>query len=412
MEAFQYMDGVLRCEGVALDEIAREFSTPTYVYSAAQVEHNFQEIDGAFRDIPHLTCYSLKANANLAIGRLLAGLGAGGDIVSGGELFKAMRMGIPPGRIVYASVGKTPAEIEYALRSGILMFNVESRAELETIDTIASRVGVRAPVALRINPDIDPRTHPYITTGMTKYKFGIPADEAIVLYRRMREMPNVVARGIQMHIGSQLVAVGPIVEAVAKVAAMARQLRGEGIALEYLNVGGGLGIRYHDEVPEGPSALAERIVPLVRDTGCTLVLEPGRFIMGNAGALLARVLYVKQNPAKRFVIVDAAMNDLIRPSLYDAYHPIRNVRETTATEKVEIVGPVCESGDFFAHERVATKFESGDLMLIECAGAYGFAMSSNYNARPRSTEVLVTGQTCRAVRQRETYEDLVRGEEL
>ncbi len=412
MEAFYYDNQTLYCEGVKLADIAGQFDTPAYVYSQAQIAQNFDMLDRAFGDIPHLICFSLKANSNLSIGRIAAGLGAGADIVSGGELFKALKMGIDPQRIVYASVGKLPAEIEYALKAHILMFNVESRAELETINYVAGNVGLRAPIALRINPNIDPKTHPYITTGMTKYKFGIPVEEALQLYSYVQDLPNVEAKGIQMHIGSQLVAVHPIVEAATKVVELTLQLKRDGIDLQYVNIGGGLGIRYEDENPEGPETLAEHIVPLVRETGCTLVMEPGRFIVGNAGALLTRVIYTKRNPAKKFVIVDAAMNDLIRPSLYDAYHPILSVAEVNELEKVDVVGPICESGDFFAHDRELAKFEAGDLMLIQCAGAYGFSMSSNYNSRLRAAEVLVSGDACRLVRRREGYEDLVRGEEL
>lgn len=412
MEFFRYENQTLCCEGVKLTAIARQFDTPTYVYSHGQIERNFRSLDEAFGDVPHLICYSLKANSNLSIGRLLGSLGAGADIVSGGELFKALKMGIDPRKIVYASVGKTPAEIEYALKAHILMFNVESSAELETIDKIAANVGTVAPVALRVNPNIDAKTHPYITTGMTKYKFGIPADEALELYRYTRNLPNVQAKGIQMHIGSQLVSIKPIVEAATRIVELALQLKREGLELEYVNIGGGLGIRYRDETPDGPETLAEHIVPLIKETGCTLIMEPGRFIVGNAGALLARVLYIKQNPAKKFVIVDAGMNDLIRPSLYDAYHPILNVNETEEDETVDIVGPICESGDFFAHDRKVARFEAGDLMLIQCAGAYGFTMSSNYNARLRPAEVFVSGDKCWLIRRRESYEDLVRGEEL
>lgn len=412
LECFHYENQTLCCEGVKLTDIARQFDTPTYVYSHAQIERNFRALDTAFKDVPHLVCYSLKANSNLSIGRFLASLGAGADIVSGGELFKALKMGIDPRKIVYASVGKTPAEIEYALKAQILMFNVESRAELETINKIAASLGTIAPVALRVNPNIDAATHPYITTGMTKYKFGIPTDEALELYRFMGDLPNIAPKGIQMHIGSQLVSVKPIVEAASKIVELVSQLKREGLNLEYLNIGGGLGIRYKDETPDGPEKLAERIIPMVKETGCTLLMEPGRFIIGNAGALLTRVLYIKRNPVKKFVIVDAGMNDLIRPSLYDAYHPVLNVCEVEETEKVDIVGPICESGDFFAHDREAPRFEAGDLMLIQCAGAYGFTMSSNYNARPRAAEVFVSGDKCWLIRRRETYEDLVRGEEL
>jgi len=411
VEPFQYQDNSLFCEDVRLTDVARQFGTPTFVYSQSKIEENFRAIDSALVDIPHLICYSLKANSNLAIGRILAGLGGGVDIVSGGELFKALKMGIDPNRIVYASVGKTPAEIEYALKAHILMFNVESRPELEAIDRIAGRVGTKASIAFRVNPDIDARTHPYITTGMLKYKFGIPTDEALELYRLAQEMRNVETRGIQMHIGSQLVSVKPIIEAAGKLVDLFWRLREEGVALDYFNIGGGLAITYKDEQPQGPDVLADSIVPMVKETGATLVLEPGRFIVGNAGVLVSSVLYVKSNPKKKFVIVDAAMNDLVRPSLYDAFHPIVAVTPNEETDIVDVVGPICESGDFLAHERELPRVEAGDLLAIKCAGAYGYSMSSNYNSRPRAAEVLVQGNKCRLIRHRETYDDLVRGEE-
>ncbi|MBI4322162.1 MAG: diaminopimelate decarboxylase [Chloroflexi bacterium] len=412
MDFFGYQNGDLCCEGVRLGDIARQFGTPTYVYSQAQIERNYQEIDLAFGGIPHIICYSLKANSNVAIGHLLATLGAGADIVSGGELFKVLKMGINPQKVVYASVGKTAAEIEYALKARILMFNVESQDELGAIDRIAGRVGLSAPIALRVNPDIDAKTHPYITTGMKKYKFGIAVEDAVRMYQYAQMLPNVEVKGIQMHIGSQLVSVEPIGEAVSKMLDLVGQLRQAGVDVAFIDIGGGLGITYRDETPDGPDALASRILPMLREAGCTLVLEPGRFIVGNAGALLTEVLYTKRNSLKKFVIVDAAMNDLIRPSLYDAYHPIFSVTRKDDTETVDVVGPICESGDFFAHERELPRFEQGDLALIGCAGAYGFSMSSNYNARLRPAEVLVSGQDCRLIRRRESYEDLIRGEEL
>ncbi len=412
MDPFCYQNGELYCEGTRLADVARQFATPTYVYSQAQLEQNYRAIDEAFAEVPHLICYSLKANSNLFLGRVLAALGAGADIVSGGELFKALKMGIDPHTIVYASVGKTAAEIEYALKARILMFNVESQGELEAIDRVAGRAGQKAPIALRINPDIDPKTHPYITTGQRKYKFGVAAEDAVNLYLYARELPNVEIKGIQMHIGSQLVSVQPIAEAVEKMFDLFQQLRRAGVELSHVDVGGGLGITYRDEQPEGPEVLASLIIPLVRESGCTLVLEPGRYIVGNAGALLTGVLYTKQNAVKKFVIVDAAMNDLIRPSLYDAYHPIVSGIERSDAEVVDVVGPVCESGDFFAHDRPLPPFEPGDLMLVKCAGAYGFSMSSNYNSRLRAAEVLVSGENARLIRRRESYEDLIRGEEL
>lgn len=411
MDPFEYQDNCLYCEGVKLADAARQFQTPTFVYSQTKIEENFRAFDGALADVPHIICYSLKANSNLSIGRVLTGLGAGVDIVSGGELFKALKMGVDSNKIVYASVGKTQAEIEYAIKAHILMFNVESRSELEAIDRIAARVGAKAGIALRVNPDIDAQTHPYITTGMLKYKFGIPADEALELYQMAQEMPNVETRGIQMHIGSQLVSVRPIADAASKLLDLFWKMRAQGIELSYINIGGGLGISYRDEEPQGPEALAAEILPMIKETGCTLIVEPGRFIVGNSGALLTSVLYVKTNPKKKFVVVDAGMNDLVRPSLYDAYHPIVALNPNEETEVVDVVGPICESGDFMAHDREITRVETGDLLAIKCAGAYGYAMSSNYNARARAAEVLIKGNNCRLIRHRETYDDLVRGEE-
>lgn len=411
MEPFVYRDGSLYCEGISLADIACDFGTPTYVYSQAALEENYRAIDSAFSDVPHLICYSLKANANLVMGRILANMGAGADVVSGGELFIALKMGMAPKRIVYASVGKTTQEIEYALRIGILMFNVESQEELEAINTIAGRLGTRAPVALRVNPDIDPMTHPYITTGMKKHKFGIAAEEIVGLYQQAQEMAHVEPVGIQMHIGSQLIQVRPVVEATTKLVGLLRLLEGMGIGLRYLDIGGGLGITYRDERPEGPKQLACAILPLVRETGTTLILEPGRFIVGNTAVLLTRVLYTKRNDQKKFVIVDAAMNDLIRPSLYGSYHAIVPVAARDGEETVDVVGPVCESGDFFAHDRPMPPVKSGDLLAIKSAGAYGYTMASNYNARPRAAEVLVLGTSYRLTRRRESYEDLVRGQE-
>ncbi|MCL4533734.1 MAG: diaminopimelate decarboxylase [Bacteroidetes bacterium] len=405
---FDYRRNTLHCEGVALSAIAEEYGTPTFVYSRAALEANYQRVDAAFAGVPHLICYSLKANGNLSVGRVLAAQGAGADVVSGGELFRARKMGIEGNKIVYASVGKMVHEIEQALADGILMFNVESRAELETIAEVAARRGQRAPIALRVNPNIDPKTHPYITTGMRKYKFGVPPEEAVELYRWTVRTPSLQPVGIQMHIGSQLVEVGPIVEAAGK---MAEVLRATGIPLRYFDVGGGLGITYKDEKPEGPELLAKKLAPLVKSLDCILILEPGRFLVGNAGILLTKVIYIKTNPEKKFVIADAAMNDLIRPSLYDAYHPILPVVPAYGAETVDVVGPICESGDFLAHGRELPPLKAGDLLAVGNAGAYGFTMSSNYNARPRAAEVLVEGESFRVARRRENYLDLIRGEE-
>jgi diaminopimelate decarboxylase len=406
-----YRSGELYCEGVPLRAIAEEFGTPTYVYSSRVLENNFRALDSAFASVPHLICYSLKANTNTSVARFLNSRGAGADIVSGGELFRALRVGMDPHKIVYSGVGKTPAEIEYAIRSDILMFNVESHGELEAINRVAGELGTKARIAVRVNPDIDAKTHPYITTGMRKYKFGVPASEVVGIYRDALAMPNIEIVGIQMHIGSQLVQVQPIVEAMRKLLELIKGIQALGIKLSYIDIGGGLGIRYSDETPEGPNELAAGILPTIKELGCTLILEPGRFIVGNAGLLLSRVLYTKHNDIKRFAIVDAAMNDLIRPALYESYHEIRLATERAGSETVDVVGPVCESGDCFAHDRRLPPLKQDDLLAFLCAGAYGFAMSSNYNSRLRPAEVLVSDDTCTLARKRETYEDLIRGED-
>jgi diaminopimelate decarboxylase len=319
---------------------------------------------------------------------------------------------VPADRIIFAGIGKTRDEIAYALDEEIMLFNVESPDELAAIAAVAAEKGKTARVSVRVNPDVDPRTHPYISTGLQKNKFGVATDEVLDLYRTARDNPRLEPVGIQMHIGSQLVSAQPIVDAAARLVDLAEQLRREGIALRYFDIGGGLGIRYHDEAPEGPADLAPRILPAVRELGLTLLAEPGRFIVGNSGVLLTRVLYRKRTPKKRYVIVDAAMNDLIRPSLYDAYHEIKPVAERDgAAETVDVVGPICESGDFLAHDRALPSVTSGDLLAVMSAGAYGFAMASNYNARPRGAEVLVSGDRARLVRRRETYGDLIRAEE-
>lgn len=415
MEEFTYRSGRLYGEEIPLAEIAEVYGTPTYVYSEAAIVDRFRALEAAYADVPHLICYALKANDNLAIAGTLARLGAGADVVSGGELFKAGRAGFPSDRIIFAGVGKTPEEIARALDAEILLFNVESPAEIAVIAAIAAEKEKVARVAIRVNPDVDPKTHPYISTGLKKNKFGIAADQVLDVYRWAAAHPNLEPIGIQMHIGSQLVAIQPIVDAVERVIALVTRLRGEGISLRYFDVGGGLGIRYRDEQPEGPAELTARILPMLRDLEVTVLCEPGRFIVGNAGVLLTRTVYTKNNGGKKFVIVDGAMNDLIRPSLYDAYHEIRTVvqggRAGGQTEVVDIVGGVCESGDFFGHDRDLPVVDSGDLIAVMSAGAYGFAMSSNYNARPRPAEVLVSGAEHRLVRRRESYEDLIRAEE-
>jgi diaminopimelate decarboxylase len=413
MDAFAYHDGQLHCEATPLSAIADAVGTPTYVYSASAILSALEAYERALADLPHLCCYAVKANMNLGVLALLAGAGAGADVVSGGELYRTLRAGFEPSRIVFAGVGKTEDEIREGLKADILMFNVESAAELAAVDEAARAEGTRARVALRVNPDIDPETHPYIATGLRTSKFGIAAREARELYRRAAAMPGLEVVGVHMHLGSQLTKLTPIRDAVARLAGLVEQLRVDGIPLRYLNVGGGLGIRYGDESPPGPGDYARALRPLVEPLGLTLLIEPGRSIVGNAGALLTRVLYPKATDGRRFAVVDAAMNDLVRPALYNAHHEIRPLAEPpdgAPSEVVDVVGPVCESGDFLAKERALTPVAAGALLAVMSAGAYGFAMASNYNARPRAAEVLVHGDRFQVVRRRESYEDLIAGE--
>jgi diaminopimelate decarboxylase len=363
--------------------------------------------------MPHLTCYSVKANGNLAILALLAGLGGGADIVSGGELFRARQAGIPPDRIVYSGVGKTQAEIDYALREGILMFNIESTQELEAINNRAALLGGTARIALRVNPDIDPQTHPYISTGLKKNKFGIDIERALAAYEHARELKNIEISGIDCHIGSQLTEIAPFIEALRRLKLLIGRLEKTGIRIQCLDLGGGLGIPYHEEEPPHPSEYARAVVQELGGLPCRLILEPGRVIVGNAGVLLTRVLYTKKTDSKEFVIVDAGMNDLIRPSLYGSYHEIRPVSSIQRESRiVDVVGPICESSDFLAREREIPAAEPGELLAVMSAGAYGFSMASNYNARTRVPEVLVDGGRYYVTRKRESWEDLTRGESI
>ena len=415
MNDFQYREGELYCEDVPLSRIAKEVGTPCYVYSHHTLVRHFRVDDSAFQNIPHIVAFAMKANSNLAVLRLMAKEGSGVDIVSGGELFRALKAGVPPGKIVFAGVGKKPEEIRDALKADILMFNVESSAELQAINDVAASMGVKARVALRINPDIDPKTHPYISTGLKKSKFGIAADRAIEEFKAAAAFSHIEVVGLHAHIGSQLTQVAPFVESLKKVLTMVQTLAEQGIPIRYLNIGGGLGITYSDETPPEPKDLAAAIFPLVRDLKCVLIMEPGRVIVGNAGVLLTKVLYTKDGETKRFLIVDAAMNDLIRPSLYDAHHDIKPVYENVARgakETVDVVGPVCESGDFLAKDRAMPEMNAGDLMAVMSAGAYGFVMSSNYNSRPRVPEVLVHEGQIHVIRARESYDDLVHGEQI
>jgi diaminopimelate decarboxylase len=413
MHHFQYQGDELYCEDVPLREIASKVGTPSYIYSSATLKQHFTVFDRAFKGMPHLTCYSVKANANLAILGLFSALGGGADIVSGGELYKARQAGIPAERIVYSGVGKTVAEIDYALREDILMFNIESAQELETINARAAALGCRARIALRVNPDVDPKTHPYISTGLKKNKFGIDIETALSAYQRARELEHIEILGIDCHIGSQLTEIAPFVEALNRLKLLVGRLEKIGIGVQYLDLGGGLGISYHEEEPPHPREYAQAVVEELRDLPCTLILEPGRVIVGNAGLLLTRVLYTKTTQSKEFIIVDAGMNDLVRPSLYGSYHTIQPVEQKDREPRiVDVVGPICESSDFIARERSLPEMRQGELLAVMSAGAYGFSMSSNYNMRSRAAEVLVGGGRFYVTRERESWADLVRNESI
>jgi len=411
MNHFQYRDGELFCEEVPLKELAARYGTPLYVYSLATFERHYRVFDEAFSEFPHLTCYAVKANSNIALLDLIVRWGGGMDVVSGGELYRAMAAGVEPKKIVYAGVGKRDEEIGEALRAGILMFNVESMDELERIDMVAGRGGHRAPVALRVNPAIDPKTHKYIATGLKESKFGIEWERALDSYRRALGMTNIDVVGIHAHIGSQITETGPFREAMARLSEVIGRVRGLGVELRYVDIGGGLGITYDREEPPEPAAFAGALTPFLKEFGCTVITEPGRVLAGNAGVLLTQVLYRKASGEKRFLVVDAGMNDLMRPSLYGSYHGIRPLREREAGgEAVDVVGPICESGDFLARDRPFPTVEQGEYLAVDSTGAYGFAMASNYNSRPRPAEILVRGSSHAVIRDREGYEDLLRGE--
>ena len=413
MHFFKYKNGELHCEEIPVAEIAEKVGTPFYLYSYSTLVRHFTVFDHAFEGIPHLICYSAKANSNLALLRLFINLGGGVDVVSGGELYRAIKGGADPKKIVFSGVGKREDEIEYALKTEILMFNVESSQELRVINEVAGRIGKRASLSIRVNPDIDPRTHPYISTGLKQNKFGIDVLRAPMAYRLASQLPHVEVVGIDCHIGSQLVEVEPIVEALRRLKGLVENLRKEGMEIRYLDLGGGLGITYEDEEPPHPVDYAASILEEIRGFGCTLILEPGRVIVGNAGILVSKVLYMKENEEKRFVIVDAGMNDLVRPSYYGSFHQILPVKEEGREEIVaDVVGPICESSDFLAKGRRIRRLNPGELIAVMSAGAYGFSMSTNYNSRPRVAEVLVRDDQMFVIRQREGYEDLIRGEEI
>jgi diaminopimelate decarboxylase len=412
MSLFAYRDRSLHCEDVALADVAARSGTPCYVYSAATALENFRAYEEAFGEVPHTVCYSLKANGNLALVRLLAEAGAGFDIVSGGELYRVRKAGGDPAKIVFSGVGKTAEEIDEALAAGIFVFNCESEPELALIDALAHRRGVKARVALRVNPDVDAMTHAYISTGRLAHKFGVDIGEAEAVYGRAREFANLLIEGVSCHIGSQLMDHRPVMDAVDRVLGLADRLRAGGFNIRHADLGGGLGVAYKpDETAPAIAGFVAALCQRVAGKGLHILIEPGRSIVAAAGILLTRVLYRKKTGDKDFVVVDAAMNDLIRPALYGAYHEIIPLRQRNGRKaRVEVVGPVCETGDFLARDREMPDVLPGDLLAVRTAGAYGFVQSSNYNARPRAAEVLVQGSTWKVVRRRESYEDLIRGE--
>jgi len=413
MHHFEHRNEEMYAEDVPVSRIAAEVGTPFYLYSHATLMQHYRAIDGAFEAIPHQVCYSMKSNSSMAILRLFADQGAGVDIVSGGELFRALAAGVDPGKIVYSGVGKTREEMDYALGSGILLFAAESPQEITRLDEVAGAAGARAPLAIRVNPDIDPQTHPYVSTGMKENKFGIPMDRAFEEYVRAAGHAHLDVCGISCHIGSQLTRISPFVDALKRLKDLVVRLSAEGIRIRYLDLGGGLGITYDQETPPHPREYAEALGRELDLEDILLILEPGRVIVGNAGILVARVQYTKETGEKTFFIVDGAMNDLIRPSLYGSFHGIEAVqRRGGARVRADVVGPICESGDFLAKDREMEAVEPGDLIAVMSAGAYGFTMSSTYNSRPRAAEVMVRGDRFAVIRERERYEDLVRGERI
>ncbi len=428
VHCFQYRQGRLFCEQVDLAEVAERFGTPTYVYSAGTILDHYGRLNAALAPLDHLICYAVKANSNRAILKLLADAGAGFDIVSGGELYRVLAAGGEPGKCTFAGVGKSPEEIAYALEQGVYSFNVESEAELEQINRIATARGMRAPIALRANPDVASHTHQYISTGTSENKFGIALDRLLPVYERAAGLSHIEIVGVQMHIGSQITEAKPFANAIQKMTPLVRQLKSR-FGIRFFSIGGGMGIIYRRALESGsgkwwhdhggePSAFSVRdysgaIVPPLRDLAIQILIEPGRFLVGNAGVLLTRIRYIKQTGQKKFAIIDAGMNDLIRPALYRSYHeivPLREASRSDGMEKIDIVGPVCESGDFLALDREMPELREGDLLAVMSAGAYGFVMASNYNSRPLPAEALVRGDQVALIRKRQTWDDLTRGE--
>lgn len=413
MQAFTYKSGKLFAEGVSVEELALRYGTPLYVYSKSHLKERFQAIASAMAEVKPLICYSVKANSNAAVIKTLADEGSGFDIVSGGELYRALRAGAKANTIVFAGVGKTREEIEYALTEQIAFFTCESEPEAARISECAKRLGLTGRIAFRVNPDVDPKTHKYISTGKKENKFGLDFERTMQAYSLAAALPNIEIAGLHMHIGSQLLDASPFGEALAKVADCCRQLKAKYPTFRYLDIGGGMGINYKpDQTALDPKVYASLLVPTLKELGLQVVMEPGRSIVGNSGILVCRVQYVKQSHFKKFIVVDAAMNDLIRPSLYQAHHEILPVVANDKKVTGDLVGPICESGDFLAQDRDLPDVQERDLVVALSAGAYGFAMSSNYNSRPRAAEIMVDGDQATQIRQRETWEDLVRGEAL
>jgi diaminopimelate decarboxylase len=413
MNYFNYRNHELFAEDVRVADLAQRLGTPLYIYSARTLRRHFRVLSDAFKGSDVLICFAMKALSNLSVLKLFGDLGAGFDIVSVGELMRCLKAGADARKIVFSGVGKTDEEIEAALKAKILMINVESRPELSRVSEVARRLGLDAPVSLRVNPDLDPGTHPHISTGHRDSKFGIPLSQVGEYYAEAKGLPNLELAGLSTHIGSQITETGPFVEAAEKVARIVKDLRASGIALKYLDLGGGLGIPYQEEPPP-PSQYAAALMGPLRGLDIKFIIEPGRVLVGNAGIFVTKVLYVKETDVKRFIVVDGAMNDLIRPVLYEAYHDIRPVAELNHGRMVtaDVVGPVCESGDFFARERDLPEVNTGDLLAVMSAGAYGFVMASNYNSRPRAPEVIVNGAEYHVVRERDSFEDIIRGEKL
>lgn len=410
---FNYKDGKLYCENVSLEMLAKKFGTPLYVYSQNEIISRYEKFDSAFNGIDHKIYYASKSNFNLSILHLFNKLGAGVDVNSGGELFRALKAGFKPKDIILTGVGKTREEIEMGIDAGVSLIKAESLQEIELINKIAEQKGVVAPLAIRVNPDVDPKTHPYISTGLSENKFGIDTKAAIEAYVAASQMPNISIRGIDMHIGSQIMEISPFIEAVQKLAEVVLELKQRGINIRHFDIGGGYGVKYFDEEPFHPAELAEAIVPLVKELDCKLTFEPGRYFMANSGVLLTQVLYTKQNIDKNFIVVDSSMTDLLRPSLYGAYHHIQPVVNKERPDYIaDVVGPVCETGDYMAKERMISRVKQNEYLAVMTAGAYGRVMASNYNGRRRGAEILVDNDDYYLINKRETYEDLIRGETI